>query len=175
MLFLSVFCNENIADTKKLRLEDKNPKRFGKNINNDDVIICNQQSFIEIIYLTYKFLPSFFHVTKKGKVIYRNYMNIVLDSLLTRTEFNTKQAISLEEARNKYRGPIILFPEECKTNGKAVLSFLPFLNGISTITFKIHIITFKYTFKYFSPAHSARSLIRHLILLCYQVFIIYLA
>lgn len=99
--------------------------------------------------MTFRFFPSFYQVKKDGKLVPRNYGEILLDSLLSRSEFENNKSITVNEAIKYNNGPIIIFPEGCKTNGKAVIEFLPFLKTFKGENLpKIHIMVFKYNNNY---------------------------
>lgn len=114
-----------------------------------EIIISNHQSFFDILYLTFRCFPSFYQVKKDGTLVPRNFYEILLDSLLSRSEYENYKSITLNEAVEYMNGPIVIFPEGCKTNGKAVIDFLPFLKTFKGENLpKIHIMVFKYIIYY---------------------------
>jgi len=143
-----------------------------------DIIICNRTSYVEILYLAFRFSPIFATVPNqwkdqppKGVAIAQNILSALWDSIMD-PKHKPEQGIPLKELRNNainYGSPIVLFPEGATTNGKLVLSFVPVLEGFPLDPQSTHIIGFKYYFDDFSPSFPIGSFIVHLFRLCCQL------
>lgn len=58
------------------------------------------------------------------------------------------------------RGPVVVFAEGARSNGKSVLSFVPVLQRLP-VTTRVHLVAFRFEFKNFSPSQSAGGGWRH--------------
>lgn len=67
----------------------------------------------------------------------------------------------LEDVVKNARGPVVVFAEGARSNGKSVLSFVPVLQRLPAETTRIHLVAFRYEFKNFSPSQSAGGGWRH--------------
>ncbi|OMJ19647.1 hypothetical protein AYI70_g4597 [Smittium culicis] len=76
------------------------------------------------------------------------------------------------EARSSNNGPVVVFPENTTSNGKALLNFLPIFADSENIDPESNIFIFalKYSYKNFSPTYSIGSAFKHLFGLCSQFY-----
>ncbi|OLY82282.1 Lysophospholipid acyltransferase LPEAT1 [Smittium mucronatum] len=76
------------------------------------------------------------------------------------------------EARATNSGPVVVFPENTSSNGKALLSFLPIFSDLGNEDPKSNLFLFalKYPYKSFCPTYSIGSVFRHLVGLCCQIY-----
>jgi len=146
-----------------------------------DIIICNKTSYVEILYLAFRFSPTFTVIPTDyedskfipGKLIPRNLFQALYDCIYD-PPYSIKQAIKLEdiisESRNYHNGPIVIFPEGTTTNGKTVQKFLPVFSGVDVkgLVSNIRVIGFKYEFEDHSPSFTVGSFFAHLFRLCCQ-------
>ncbi|KAJ1854533.1 Vacuolar protein sorting protein vps66 [Coemansia sp. RSA 2703] len=77
-----------------------------------------------------------------------------------------------QEARLKALGPVVVFPENATSNGRALLQLLPVFEEVENQDDKseMHLLAFRYPFRFFSPAYSVGSQMAHLFGLCCQVY-----
>jgi hypothetical protein len=128
---------------------------FGSNIKPGDIIISNHLSFIEILYLSFRFSPIFSAVPNiwkdsppEGIAKKRNFLEALLDSI-TDPIVTEKECIPIRELiklAEKQNCPLVIFPEGTTSNGKTLLACVPVLNGIAkekNIHQRIKIIGFK--------------------------------
>merc|ERR1711879_647838 len=66
-------------------------------------------------------------------------------------------------------GPVVLFPEGCNSNGKALLEMCTALKNVDSDQLRTHIIGFKFYWHYFCPTYTVGNNIYHLYQLCGQV------
>ncbi|TMW69574.1 hypothetical protein Poli38472_001730 [Pythium oligandrum] len=175
LLILGVFVSEEGANTRRLGLTTPGAKQAkgSTRVGPKDIVVCNHTSFVEILYLARRFSPTFVFVDEesaaKGLVhacglieaIYRGLTPPVLQSKGTPRK--------IEDVIRRASGPIAIFPEGVRSNGKSVLRFLPILEQLSfelpgsKQPLRIHLVAFRYEFKNFSPAHSAGGGIKHVL------------
>jgi 1-acylglycerol-3-phosphate O-acyltransferase len=186
LLIMGVFVSEEPANTRRLGLTTPGAKASSKSMSvaAKDVVVCNHTSFLEILYLARRFSPVFCFVTEEGAskglvhacgLIEAIYRGFAMPSLEQRGTPRKLEDVILHAA-----GPVVVFPEGARTNGKTVLRFLPILeqlpfqlstkNGGKKLELKIHIIAFRYEFTSFGPNHSAGSGWKHLMWTCLYAY-----
>ncbi|KAI9263099.1 hypothetical protein BY458DRAFT_514835 [Sporodiniella umbellata] len=137
-----------------------------KPVKKGDIIVANWTSYVDILYLAYKFNPVFtqaYPETNKIKEI------SLWEALCSVKKIPTKNegVITLKELSLKAKGPIVIFPEGATSNGRALLKFLPlFTEDISIELF--HVMSFKYEYGYMSPTFTVGNPWIHLFKLCSQ-------
>ncbi|KAJ1964321.1 Vacuolar protein sorting protein vps66 [Dipsacomyces acuminosporus] len=170
-------------DTKTVSLQKGRKKAKGAKdreagVRSGDVIVANHVSYIDILYLVAKYDPVFVEIDNASTYVKQISMWTALKSparqtpaLLQAKEARTLKSIT-EEARVKHLGPVVVFPENATTNGRALLQLLPIFEEVENLDEKsaIHVMAFKYPFQSFSPAYSVGSQLAHLFGVCCQVY-----
>jgi len=149
----------------------------GSGFKSGHVIVANHSSYVEIIYLLYKFSPQFTIAPNswtgdkppEGKVIPASFYRVLLDTIY-QPLYTVDQAKPLESvilnSETQQRGPVVLFPESTTTNGKVLLGCVPVLPSLYTLQSnlkgKIHLVSFKYEYTEFSAVYTAGSFVTHL-------------
>ncbi|KAG1440174.1 hypothetical protein G6F56_012024 [Rhizopus delemar] len=109
-------------------------------IKKGDVIITNWTSYVDILYLAYKFNPVFTQVYSNNRVRKISLWQAIRSiNTLPNTPSNTLKLNELISQENQ--GPIVVFPEGTTSNGRALLKFLPLFDGVSLD--KFHVLSFK--------------------------------
>ncbi|KAH8550946.1 hypothetical protein BGW37DRAFT_468044 [Umbelopsis sp. PMI_123] len=153
-----------------------NQKQPSVSVGSGDVIIVNSSSYIDILYLTFRFAPLFTQIdatTNKVKFISTQeaikqcgkYPELSLD---TKT-YSLKEASQL--AKKQGLGPIVVFPEGTTSNGRALLKFIPLFKDFSLPEkeVKLHVLGLKYEYNHFSPTYTVGSKAVHFLKLCCQI------
>jgi len=151
--------------------------RPGTGIKSGDVIIANLTSYIDVLYLTFRFSPTFaitpntWDSPPKGKVIKLSLLGM-LNNIIHFPVSTPKEALPLAEVANISRkngnGPVVVFPEGATSNGRTILEGLPVLTeGIEPAN--VHVLGFKYNYDDFAPTFTVDSFFWHLLLLLSQV------
>lgn len=153
----------------------------GENILGGDIIITNHNSYIDLIYLLYKFARLFFSLIvftsfryspiftslpntwegeeiPKGYVIQRTFWGALSD-VVYNTKYQKDQCVPLEKvleaSRKGHSGPVVIFPEATTTNGKVLLGVVPALTpDVIHKSKEVHVIAFRSA--WFLPPHRTQ-------------------
>jgi len=151
----------------------------GFDIKSGDVIIANFTSYVDILYLTFRFAPQFAIVPNtwsgappKGKVIPLSLLGILSD-MVNFPFRSVDEGKSLGEvvsaARKNGSGPVVVFPEGVTSNGLIILDGLPILANADVEPSRVHVLGFKYEYEDFSPTYPVGSFFAHLFRLLSQI------
>ncbi|KAJ1667861.1 Vacuolar protein sorting protein vps66 [Coemansia sp. RSA 1813] len=172
------------VDTKTVSLQKgrrdarKNAASKKGGVRSGDIIVANHASYVDILYLVAKYAPVFVELDNATMCARPISMWTALraPAQMTPALLQAKDARPLktitEEARAKRCGPVVVFPENATTNGRALLQLLPVFGEYGNLDEKsnIHIVAFKYPFQSFSPAYSVGNQAAHLFGLCCQFY-----
>ena len=115
-----------------------------------DLIIANHCSYVDILYLAFRFAPLFLFVNLKGQVVPLNTWQAIwyAGSLLE------TPGTSLESFVKSYRGarPLLLFPEGTTSNGRGLLTFFPF--DFTLLKVNLRLIGLKYEYQDYCPCYT---------------------
>ncbi|KAJ2547178.1 Vacuolar protein sorting protein vps66 [Coemansia sp. RSA 1933] len=162
-------------DTRK-KSTKKAVKQSG--VQSGDIIVANHVSYVDVLYLVAKYAPLFVELdnaTMNARPV-SPWTALRAPAKMTPALLQAKDARPLksitEEARAANRGPVVIFPENATTNGRALLHLLPVFGEYGNLDEKanIHIMAFKYPFQSFSPAYSVGNQAAHLFNMCCQVY-----
>ncbi|KAJ1730436.1 Vacuolar protein sorting protein vps66 [Coemansia biformis] len=143
-----------------------------------DIIIANHASYVDVLYLVAKYNPVFLEMDNASVRARPISMWAALrapalrtPALLPAKDARPLKAIT-EEARLRRLGPVVVFPENATSNGRALLQFLSVFEETENQDEKsaLHVVALKYPFQAFSPAYSVGSQLVHLFRLCCQVY-----
>jgi len=152
----------------------KHAKKENIKVSHGDVIVCNCQSYIDIIYFLSKFNPIFVKIFETGKVKPVSFLEAIKNIGSYPQLKEEEGAISLKDVINESKknkmGPIIVFPEGTTTNGKGLLKFLPvFKDFTPKDDITLHVYTIKYQFYGHNISYTVGSKFIHLYKLCTKV------
>ncbi|RLN72882.1 hypothetical protein BBJ28_00020681 [Nothophytophthora sp. Chile5] len=178
LLLFGVFTSEEAANTRRLGLttaKNSGSKRGSTRVGPGDVVVCNHTSFVEILYLARRFSPVFVFATEQGgddgglvhlcgllEALYRSLALPVSDD-------RVKPSRKIADVVRRASGPVVVLPEGARSNGKAVLRFLPVLQALPTAT-RVHLMAFRYEFKRFSPSQSAGGGWSHVFWMAFHLY-----
>lgn len=124
-------------------------------LNSGDFIIANHVSYVELLYLAFRYSPVFATIVhdeqlKGPKVVCQGILGALLHATIG-TSLADSKGEKLEDivrkAKQKHWGPVVLFPEGCTTNGRAILVFQNVLTGLNAVlketNTRIHLMTFR--------------------------------
>ncbi|CDW91471.1 UNKNOWN [Stylonychia lemnae] len=138
-------------------------------ITSNDVIICNNVSLIDYLFLEMAYAPLFTAVAvnkQTGKYGFRKLSMLEIPfhaiGIKFPQEVDSSQCFeSLLALKNScyVKRPIVVFPEGTKTNGRGILSFPQdivqiLLNAADQEKLTLHTLRFDYAFIYTSPYNS---------------------
>jgi 1-acyl-sn-glycerol-3-phosphate acyltransferase len=168
--------NRDYADLRKLRIKSSTSRAegsFGSGVSSRDIIVCNHSSFVEVLFLVAVFVtPTFGVVNQDGSVTVVNTFTALSHSTKTVDLVDVAGGVPLSSVVSSgvsgwfSSGPLILFPEGARTNGKGILRFLPLFDAAASYP-DVHIVAFKYSG--FSAPHTTGSALHHLWSLCLQL------
>ncbi|KAE9338237.1 hypothetical protein PR003_g11611 [Phytophthora rubi] len=177
LLLFGVFSSEEAANTRRLGLATAKAKSStgSSRVGPGDVVVCNYTSFLEVLYVAKRFSPVFVfaaegksdngglvHVCGLVEALYRS---LALPVSAERVKPTRKIADVVKRAS----GPVVVLPEGARSNGKAVLRFIPVLQNLPTRT-RVHLVAFRYEFKRFSPSHTAGGAWSHLFWTAFHLY-----
>ena len=143
--------------------------RVNDKISNQDVIVSNQVSFLEYIFLEMAYGPVFTQIAfKGGKYGVRKVGMLELPFIAIGLKFpkevketDTNFFVDLKALRDSLyvkSRPILVFPEGTKTNGRGILhvedDIVTLLSNAANSGLKLHSIRFDYEFDYASPTNT---------------------
>ncbi|EAL67787.1 hypothetical protein DDB_G0279277 [Dictyostelium discoideum AX4] len=161
-----------------------------------DIIICNHSSYVDIIYLCYKFSPTFAIPPNDEKNLNENIGKLIPLTLGRALENSIYSPIQLssksvdtnklvESIQSSWNGPLVIFPEGTTSNGQGLLDISPIFPSqsqsqsqsqfntfkeISANKLSIHVIGLSYHYGIYSPCYSSvGNVFLHLFLVCCQI------
>eukprot|EP01111_Echinosteliopsis_oligospora_P009874 TRINITY_DN2977_c0_g2_i1.p1 TRINITY_DN2977_c0_g2~~TRINITY_DN2977_c0_g2_i1.p1 ORF type:complete len:339 (+),score=51.14 TRINITY_DN2977_c0_g2_i1:64-1080(+) len=152
-------------------------KVTARRIKSGDIMITNHTSYVELLYLTFRFSPVFTAVPNMWKedsfigLIPRTFLEALSDIIYFPIHSSPEAQpidVVLKSANSTKSGPVVIFPEAATTNGRAFIQPVPMFSSLDSCP-SVHIFTFKYNYVDFSPAYTAGSFWWHLIRLLAQV------
>lgn len=129
LLVLGFFrIDSKYGNLRRLRLVAKQTKKysFGYGVEESDILLCNYSSFVQIIALSYYFSPTFTGMTDRGTAYVLSLPSALwrcFDRPCDKGKYPRSVPLSMIVESKKYDGPIVVFPEIARTNGKGVLKF----------------------------------------------------
>ncbi|KAF0717336.1 Aste57867_2367 [Aphanomyces stellatus] len=167
----TVFIKDEDANARRLGLLTpgaKPPTLSG--IKTGDVIVCNHTSVFDILYLAYRYSPTFAFPSDSSKGLVQTFgLFQALMQALSPPLSTLSNPLKLQQVLANASGPVVVFPEGTRSNGKSVLSFLPVLEDLPKTT-RIHIVAIRFDFKAISPTHTCGSGLWHLCRLFSHVY-----
>jgi hypothetical protein len=151
----------------------------GRTISHGDLLICNHVSYVDLLYLYFRFNPVFTSVCIEADDTY--YLtnvsligalwNIINPSKKTSADTFKDIRSIIEYAKVNKFGPVIVFPEGSTSNGRGLLKFIaPIVQEIFESSISFHLVGFKYHYESYSPSYTVGSLPLHLFQLCNQLY-----
>lgn len=176
---LTPFCTtEQLADYRRLKLA---PPKDAADLDTFDaeggcLVICNMQSLVDVLFLAMKLCPTFVFPAADGTPVRLSVLAALSRAGARRLEqapaSPQKLAAIVEEARAKWRGPVVLFAEGTRTNGSGVLVWKP--KTFEGVDFEklpdgvaLAALEYNKTGAY-TPHHTVGTTFRHLFWMCMQ-------
>eukprot|EP01029_Cantina_marsupialis_P004923 TRINITY_DN15230_c0_g1_i1.p1 TRINITY_DN15230_c0_g1~~TRINITY_DN15230_c0_g1_i1.p1 ORF type:complete len:333 (+),score=59.28 TRINITY_DN15230_c0_g1_i1:84-1082(+) len=134
-----------------------------RKVKSDEIIVTNRTSFVEVLYLAFKFSPEFTNCYSKdsAQIKHISIFSALCNSISGMDPFlKNGKKVTACHSRNFLRGPIVISPECCNTNGSAVLKFEPVLESeeiVEVFKKKTHVLAFSYPNKSNSSCHPIGS------------------
>ncbi|KAG0185301.1 hypothetical protein DFQ28_009568 [Apophysomyces sp. BC1034] len=181
VLFFSGFfyIKTETVSSRKSRGSSSAANKHDSTIQAGDVIVANWTSYIDILYLAYRFRPVFTQVypaTKQLRPI-STWEAIRLCTCvpsLTPENIPKDQLYSVKElaqvAKSRYCRPVVVLPEGTTSNGRALLQFAPIFKEYKPTdrNGRFHVLAFKYEYDNLPPTYTVGNQFVHFIRLCSQ-------
>lgn len=177
---LGVFVtSETNADHRRLKLAM--PKTRGTTLSgaaHGSLILANQQSFVDVLYLGAVVCPTFVFVAADGSPVVYSLLGALSRAGSRRPVAAPPTKISLpqiaKDVAAAWRGPVIVFPEGGRTNGSCVLAWNKGTFA-DVESFDAPIGTGLLSFDYsksgaYTPHHTVGTTFRHVFWMCMQPF-----
>lgn len=177
---------ETTAEARRLRLRRVPAGSRGADdnaVHSGDIIFANHMSFIDVLYLNAKHAPIFGVPTLRGGVSSAGVLGALAASvgLCKDGDADTAAevtAATVASAQGLWAGPLAVFPEAARTNGRAVLEFAPGIGHIEAAVTALpaakrprtRVYAIQYSFTRWCPAHTCGNWLRHAYNLCTQVY-----
>ncbi|RMX65036.1 hypothetical protein KXD40_006488 [Peronospora effusa] len=177
LLLFGVYTMEESANTRRLGLSTLKAKssKESSRVGRGDVVVCNYTSFLEILYLSKRFSPVFVIATgvksnDESLVHVCGLMEALYWSLaMPVSAERVKPTRKLADVVRRASGPVVVLPEGARSNGKAVLKFVPVLQTLPVKT-RVHLVAFRYEYKRFSPSHTIGGAWSHLFWTAFHLY-----
>eukprot|EP01112_Ceratiomyxa_fruticulosa_P012551 TRINITY_DN3480_c0_g1_i1.p1 TRINITY_DN3480_c0_g1~~TRINITY_DN3480_c0_g1_i1.p1 ORF type:complete len:352 (-),score=66.81 TRINITY_DN3480_c0_g1_i1:290-1345(-) len=169
--------------TKQTYLSKQQKQAGGENlqVKSGDIIIANHTSYVDILYLSFRFSPVFTatpnswpDLPPKGVVEPLSLHQALYDSISEQPHSEKAISVSkiIKDAQNNDSGPVVIFPEGATSNGLTLLDPIPVFDSQDLVsgfdTSRVHVIGFKYENENFSPTFTVGNFFIHLFRLCSQ-------
>jgi hypothetical protein len=144
-----------------------------------DLIIANHTSYVDVLYLSYKYAPVFATVVKNEKddgfsVVRQSFISALFCDIFNGLLDNAKKeklVDVIKYARDYHLGPVVIFPEGTTSNGFSTLKFQGSLfENLSKENTRLHFIALKYEYVEFNPAFHLDNFWAHLYQLATQMY-----
>ena len=156
------------GNLRRLRLVAKQSKKypFGYGVDQSDILVCNFSSFVQILALSYYFSPTFTGTTDRGTTYALSLPSALwrcFDRPSDKGKYPRSVPLSMIAESGKYDGPIVVFPEIARTNGKGVLKFSAWYGEDETspsaqmLLDRAHVVAFKFPKQTNSPAQPMET------------------
>lgn len=166
-----------LADFRRLKIappKTKPTKVFSA--SRGTLVLANQQSLIDVLFLGLKLSPSFVFVASDGSPVQHGLLGALWRTAASSLPEPPAKPQTLSEiadaARSSWHGPVIVFPEGANTTGGCILQWkAKTFEGVSTLEKPVGValvsITYSKTGAY-TPHYTVGTAARHLFWLAYQ-------
>ncbi|RKO91943.1 hypothetical protein BDK51DRAFT_23060, partial [Blyttiomyces helicus] len=142
-------------------------------VRSGDIIVANHASYIDILYLAFRFSPTFLHISRNGRVrpitMWDALTSVGDYPVLDAAEDKLTLIEAADRAREGSGGPVVVFPEGTSSNGRGLLKFFPVFSAIEPEALKgrLVILALKYSYEEFCPSFTVGNRLSHVFwLLC---------
>ncbi|KAF9130660.1 hypothetical protein BGW39_002802 [Mortierella sp. 14UC] len=128
-----------------------------------ELIVCNWSSYIDILYLAFRFDPVFTQMYSTTLTVRQITLWGALRQAGSYPELSPPEGIEtfplldfVKDMHKKGSGPVVIFPEGTTTNNRAILKFVPIFKGWSVpeTSIEIRIMALKYDYQKFAPTFT---------------------
>ncbi|KAL1917629.1 uncharacterized protein VTP21DRAFT_4022 [Calcarisporiella thermophila] len=148
----------------------------GGGVKPGDVIVANACSYVDLVYLAFRYDPIFTHTFVQTATLRPISLLTAILNLTHKPDLEPPQGSKdldiskLAKEAKKLGRPLVIFPEGTTSNGRALLTFVPLFKEctLPVKEFNLYVMAFKYDSQGFSPSYTVGSLGAHVFKLCSQ-------
>ncbi|KAK3819613.1 MAG: hypothetical protein J3Q66DRAFT_335040 [Benniella sp.] len=128
-----------------------------------DLIICNWASYLDVVYLAFRFDPVFTQLYPETLTVRRISFWKALTLSGSYPELSPPEGVEtlplldfVKAMHKKGSGPVVVFPEGTTTNNRAILKFVPIFKdwSVPETSINIKIMAIKYEYNKFAPTFT---------------------
>ncbi|OQR93195.1 hypothetical protein ACHHYP_02803 [Achlya hypogyna] len=164
-IIVTMFVKEEDANARRLGLLPPGSKAPSiARVKAGDVVICNHSSVFDVLYMAYRYSPTFAFPCEKesGKGLVETFTVFgAIRQAMAPPLASLSNPRKLADVARCASGPVVVFAEGTRSNGKAVLPFHVALEELPPHT-RVHIAAIRYEYKNVSPTHTCGSGLWHL-------------
>ncbi|KYR02558.1 hypothetical protein DLAC_00694 [Tieghemostelium lacteum] len=167
--------------TESLGNRSKDPVGDIRSYALNDVVIVNHSSYVDILYLQYRYSPIFAvppndrnPTNIDGKLVPMNLIQALQNAIYSRVQLSTRSVPTqdlLKKIDSSWMGPLVILPEGTTSNGQGLLNIAPVFTSSSNIKSidSVHVVGINYfTWCYPVSYPSVGSFILHFLRLISQ-------
>ncbi|ETV73493.1 hypothetical protein H257_11618 [Aphanomyces astaci] len=165
LVVTTIFIKDEAANARRLGLltPGTKPPALG-GIKAGDVIVANHSSVLDILYFGFRYSPVFVFpcASDASKNLVQTFGLLgAFAQAMAPPLTSLTRPVKLQDVLRRTSSPVVVFPEGTRSNGKAVLTFLPILDSLPPPT-RVHLVAIRYESKAISPTHTCGSAGWHL-------------
>ncbi|KAK3811457.1 MAG: hypothetical protein J3R72DRAFT_463406 [Linnemannia gamsii] len=128
-----------------------------------ELIVCNWSSYIDILYLAFRFDPVFTQMYSTTLTVRQITLWEALRQAGSYPELSPPEGVEtlplldfVKDMHKKGSGPVVIFPEGTTTNNRAILKFVPIFKdwSVPETSIEIKIMALKYDYQKFAPTFT---------------------
>ncbi|KAF9403631.1 hypothetical protein BGX21_001472 [Mortierella sp. AD011] len=152
-----------VVTLKRGRSAANKMQTSNKRASSGNLIVCNWSSYIDILYLAFRYDPVFTQIYSDTLTVRQVSL---WEALLLSGSYPESSPPSGTETfplldfvkamHKKGAGPVVIFPEGTTTNNRAILKFIPIFKDCSVpeTSINISIVALKYDYRKFAPTFT---------------------
>ncbi|KAG0234971.1 hypothetical protein BGX31_004396 [Mortierella sp. GBA43] len=172
-----------VVSLKRGRSSGSKSTSSRKATTSGDLIVCNWSSYIDILYLAFRYDPVFTQIYSETLTVRKVSFWEALRLSGSYPELSPPAGVEtlplldfVKAMHKKGTGPVVIFPEGTTTNNRAILKFVPIFKdcAVPETSINIRIIALKYDYQKFAPTFTvglgASYRLGHLFRTCAQFY-----
>ncbi|ETV73494.1 hypothetical protein, variant [Aphanomyces astaci] len=147
LVVTTIFIKDEAANARRLGLltPGTKPPALG-GIKAGDVIVANHSSVLDILYFGFRYSPVFVFpcASDASKNLVQTFGLLgAFAQAMAPPLTSLTRPVKLQDVLRRTSSPVVVFPEGTRSNGKAVLTFLPILDSLPPPT-RVHLVAIRY-------------------------------
>ncbi|KAG0338812.1 hypothetical protein BG004_007060 [Podila humilis] len=163
LILLGFFWIRTEVVTLKRGRAAANKTLTGNRVTSGQMIVSNWSSYIDILYLAFRYDPVFTQVYPETLTVRQISLWQALLLSGSYPEAAPKASVEtmplkefVKAMHKKGAGPVVVFPEGTTTNNRAILKFVPIFKdwSVPETSIDIRVLTLKYDYRKFAPTFT---------------------